>query len=113
VFRPRRAPAPPSALSHPPSSLCSARRVAFEVRRPPGDAKRPSRQPRVSSYAPGSGHIEEEVIEEEEFDAPPIITRKADEHDLEDFEEETLPTQMRTGDLGECCRKPTSTTASS
>ena len=56
--------------------------------------------PSVSAYAPGSGLIEEELIEEEEFDAP-HHHGKADEHDLEDYEEETLPPQMRTGDLGE------------
>ena len=55
----------------------------------------------VSSYAPGSGHIEEELIEEEEFDAPHHHHGKADEHDLEEYEEETLPPSMRTGDLGE------------
>jgi ribonuclease G len=54
----------------------------------------------VSSYAPGAGHIEEELIEEEEFDAPHHHT-KTDDHDLEDYEEETLPPQLRTGDLGE------------
>jgi ribonuclease G len=63
----------------------------------------PAPKPAVpaSSYAPGSGHIEEEVIEEEEFDAPHHHHAKGEEHDLEDFEEETLPIQMRTGDLGE------------
>jgi ribonuclease G len=54
----------------------------------------------VSAYAPGAGHIEEEVIEEEEFDAPRHHA-KTDDHDLEDYEEETLPVQLRTGDLGE------------
>ncbi|MGA2535161.1 MAG: Rne/Rng family ribonuclease [Terracidiphilus sp.] len=54
----------------------------------------------VSSYAPGSGLIEEEVIDEEEFDAPHHHI-KSDDHDLEDYEEETLPTQIRSGDLGE------------
>jgi ribonuclease G len=54
----------------------------------------------VSAYAPGSGLIEEEVIDEEEFDAP-RHHHKADEHDLDDYEEETLPTQIRSGDLGE------------
>jgi Rne/Rng family ribonuclease len=54
----------------------------------------------VSSYAPGSGLIEEEVIEGEEFDAP-HHHGKAEEHDLEDYEEETLPNQIRSGDLGE------------
>ena len=62
----------------------------------------PAAKPAVaaSSYAPGSGLIEEEVIEEEEFDAP-HHHGKTEEHDLEDYEEETLPVQMRTGDLGE------------
>jgi Rne/Rng family ribonuclease len=56
----------------------------------------------VSTYAPGEGLIEEEVIEGEEFDATPHGRRaKSDEHDLDDYEEETLPTQMRSGDLGE------------
>jgi ribonuclease G len=45
--------------------------------------------------------IEEEVIEEEEFDAPHHHHTKTEEHDLEDFEEETLQNQIRTGDLGE------------
>jgi ribonuclease G len=56
----------------------------------------------ASTYAPGKGLIEEEVIEEEEFDAPRHHHRgKPEEHDADDFEEETLPNQMRTGDLGE------------
>ena len=56
----------------------------------------------ASSYAPGSGLIEEEVIEEEEFDAPHHHHHgKTEEHDLEDFEEETLQNQIRTGGLGE------------
>jgi ribonuclease G len=56
----------------------------------------------VSAYAPGVGVIEEELIEEEEFDAPRHKHRgKAQPHDNDDFEEETLPPQMRTGDLGE------------
>jgi ribonuclease G len=56
----------------------------------------------VSAYAPGSGVVVEELIEEEEADAPRHPHRgKGEEHDLEDYEEETLPPQMRTGDLGE------------
>jgi ribonuclease G len=58
--------------------------------------------PTISSYAPGAGLIEEEVIEGEEFDAVPHHRRhKADEPDLDDYEEQTLPTQIRTGELGE------------
>jgi ribonuclease G len=56
----------------------------------------------VSAYAPGSGLIEEEVLEEEEFEAVPHHHHgKASDHDFEDFEEETLPTQIRSGELGE------------
>ena len=56
----------------------------------------------VSAYAPGEGHVEEEVIEGEEFEAVPHHRRhKAEDHDLEVYEEETLPPHLRTGDLGE------------
>jgi ribonuclease G len=56
----------------------------------------------VSTYAPGSGLIEEETIEEEEFEAPHHAHRAKDgDRDQDDFEEETLPNQLRTGDLGE------------
>jgi ribonuclease G len=56
----------------------------------------------VSTYAPGSGLIEEETIEEEEYEAPRHSHRaKGGDHDSDDLEEETLPAQMRTGDLGE------------
>jgi len=68
---------------------------------PPVPEPKPAAPVAVSSYAPGSGHIEEELIEEEEFDAPHHHHGKADEHDLDEYEEETLPPSMRTGDLGE------------
>jgi ribonuclease G len=68
---------------------------------PPAPAPKSAAPAAASSYAPGSGHIEEELIEEEEFDAPHHHHGKADEHDNEQFEEETLPPSMRTGDLGE------------
>jgi Rne/Rng family ribonuclease len=56
----------------------------------------------VSAYAPGEGLVEEEVIEGEEYEAVPHHRRhKAEEHDLDTYEEETLPSQLRTGDLGE------------
>jgi len=67
---------------------------------PPPPEPKPATVASISTYAPGSGLIEEEVIEGEEFDAPHHHS-KADEHDLEDYEEETLPTQVRSGDLGE------------
>jgi ribonuclease G len=54
----------------------------------------------VSTYAPGEGLIEEEVIEGEEFEAAPH-RRGVEVHDLDDYEEETLRSQIRSGDLGE------------
>lgn len=56
----------------------------------------------ASTYAPGNGVVEEEVIEGEEFDSTAHARRhKPDEHDTDDYEEQTLPSHMRTGDLGE------------
>jgi ribonuclease G len=56
----------------------------------------------TSTYAPGPGLVEEEVIEGEELDATLHPRRhKPDVHDLDDYEEETIPTHLRTGDLGE------------
>jgi len=55
----------------------------------------------VSAYAPGAGLIEEEVIEGEEYETPHHHAGKTEEHDLDDYEEETLPSQLRSGDLGE------------
>jgi len=54
-----------------------------------------------STYTPGAGLVEEEVIEGEEFESPHRHRHKAEAHDLDDYEEETLPTHLRTGDLGE------------
>jgi ribonuclease G len=69
---------------------------------PAQPAPKPASTTSASAYAPGSGLIEEEVIEEEEFEAPRHPHHgKAEEHDLEDYEEETLPNQIRSGDLGE------------
>jgi ribonuclease G len=63
-------------------------------------AAKPTSTTSASGYAPGSGLIEEEIIEEEEFEAPRHRQHgKAEDHDL--FEEETLPPQARSGDLGE------------
>ena len=43
----------------------------------------------LQGFAPGAGLLEEEVIDEEEYDFDPIHAH-ADEQDLEDLEEETL-----------------------
>jgi Rne/Rng family ribonuclease len=70
--------------------------------------KRPSVEPRsaavpvASTFSPGNGLVEEEVIEGEELETP--LHRhhhKHDEHDLDEYEEETLQTQIRSGELGE------------
>ena len=56
----------------------------------------------ASTFAPGSGLVEEELIEGEELDTlPHRHAHKHDEHDLDEYEEETLQTQIRSGELGE------------
>jgi Rne/Rng family ribonuclease len=56
-----------------------------------------------TGFSPGSGVIEEEVIEGEEFETPlHRHAHRAEDHDLEEYEEETtLQTQIRSGELGE------------
>jgi Rne/Rng family ribonuclease len=56
--------------------------------------------PAASAYTPGEGVIEEELIEGDEVEAAPH-RRGTPEHDLDVYEEETLPMQIRSGDLGE------------
>jgi len=67
----------------------------------PVEDPKPSAIPSVSAFAPGSGLVEEEIIEGEEYD----LSRhhhKGEEHDLDDYEEEEkLHTQIRSGELGE------------
>jgi Rne/Rng family ribonuclease len=73
--------------------------VATAPAEPPAPGAAPTAT--VSGFAPGHGLVEEEVIEGEEYDVPAHHHHKADEHDIEDFEEETLQTQIRSGELGE------------
>jgi ribonuclease E len=67
----------------------------------PADDPRNAFVPAVSAFSPGSGIVEEELIEGEEYD----LSRqhhKGEEHDLDDYEEEEkLQTQIRSGELGE------------
>jgi ribonuclease G len=68
---------------------------------PVPEETKPSFIPVASSFSPGSGLVEEEVIEGEEYDTP-HHHHKSDEHDLDDYEEEEkLHTQIRSGELGE------------
>ena len=68
----------------------------------PSHAEEPKAAAPVSAFSPGNGVVEEEVIEGEELDTP--LHRHAhrhDEHDLDEYEEETLQAQIRSGALGE------------
>jgi len=59
-------------------------------------------KPVVSAFAPGSGLVEEELIEGEELELPGHRHHhRTDEHDLDEYEEETLQTQIRSGEIGE------------
>jgi Rne/Rng family ribonuclease len=57
--------------------------------------------PKTAAFAPGNGLVEEEVIEGEEIDPPLHRHHKHDDHDPDEYEEETLQTQIRSGALGE------------
>jgi ribonuclease G len=61
----------------------------------------PKKVAHVSAYAPGEGLVEEETIDEEEYEFTPLKAHHSDEHDSEDLEEETLQAQIRSGALGE------------
>jgi ribonuclease G len=87
-----------------PTGPTGFRLFGFGKKKDEGAAAKPvsGSVPSISSYTPGAGLIEEEVIEGEEFEAVPHLRRhKTEEHELDDFEEETLPTQIRSGELGE------------
>ena len=59
------------------------------------------------------GLVEEELIEGEEFDGTSHARRhKPEVHDLDDYEEETLPAHFAPANWAKCCRRLTSTTAS-
>ena len=55
------------------------------------------------AFAPGAGLLEEEVIEDEEYDFEPIQAQ-AEEQDLEELEEQTIDHQMNGADLGAMVR---------
>jgi ribonuclease E len=55
----------------------------------PHDAQATEVADQLFGFAPGAGILEEEVIDEDEYDFEPIHAH-ADEHDVEDLEEETL-----------------------
>ena len=68
----------------------------------PAPAPPPAQQAQsISAYAPGSGLVEEEVIEEEEYDFTPLKAHHGGDHDSDELEEETLQQQIRSGALGE------------
>ncbi len=68
----------------PPPKNCHPRRRPSSLR----TAKKTRRTARAALH-PAPARIEEEIIEEEEYDFEPIHAH-SDEHDLEDLEEETL-----------------------
>jgi Rne/Rng family ribonuclease len=63
-----------------------------------GETPKPAQ---ASTFSPGTGLVEEEIIEGEEYDLSGHH-HKGEEHDLDDYEEEEkLHTQIRSGELGE------------
>ena len=58
---------------------------------------------RLQGFAPGLGLLEEETIDEDEYDFEPMHAH-AEEGDQEDLEEETLDQQVETGALSDAVR---------
>ena len=85
-----------------PSSPTGFRLFGFGKKKKEEEAAAAKAAAPVSTYAPGQGLVEEEVIEGEEFDGAPHARRhKPEVHDLDVYEEETLPANMRPAELGE------------
>jgi ribonuclease G len=57
----------------------------------------------LHAFSPGTGLLEEEVIDEEEYDFTPLHAH-ADDHDLEEIEEETLDSALVGSELGDFVR---------
>ncbi len=93
-------PAPPTGFRI--FGLGGKKKKTDEPAKEAGAAPRPTSVASVSAFAPGSGLVEEEVIEGEEVDTPGHHPHhKGDDHDLDEYEEETLQNQIRSGALGE------------
>jgi ribonuclease G len=85
-----------------PSSPTGFRIFGFGKKKDSAPAAGAKTAASTSTYAPGAGLVEEEVIEGEELEATPHPRRhKHEVHDLDDYEEETIPSHLRTGELGE------------
>jgi Rne/Rng family ribonuclease len=92
-------PLPPSSFRF--KDLFGGGRKKEEESTPAFVPETPKKVAHVSSYAPGDGLVEEETIDEEEYEFTPLKAHHGDEHDSEDLEEETLQAQIRSGALGE------------
>jgi ribonuclease G len=84
-----------------PSSPTGFRLFGFGKKKEEEAAAKKAAAP-ASTYAPGVGLVEEETIDGEEFDAAPHARRhKPEAHDSDIYEEQTLPSHLRTGEFGE------------
>jgi ribonuclease G len=85
-----------------PSGPTGFKLFGFGKKKKDAEAEKPAASAPASTYAPGNGLVEEEVIEGDELEATHHGRRhKPEMHDNDDYEEETIPTHLRTGDLGE------------
>jgi ribonuclease G len=73
-----------------------------EEKQKPVKTAKPARQVRTTNartrFQPGKGHLEEEIVEEDEVDLRPVHTL-ADESDLDDLEEQTMESQGAIGEM--------------
>ncbi len=74
-----------------------------EVEAPhPAEVPQPIEQ--LHAFTPGEGPLEEELIDEDEYDFSPVYGADED-HDFEDLEEETLESQAPGAEIGEMIRE--------
>ena len=97
-------PLPPSPFRL--SDLFGSRKKEEEAERVPTSTTEdappaPRTVSNVSAYSPGAGLVEEEVIDEEEYESAPLKAHHGEDGDLEELEEETLQQQIHSGALGE------------
>ena len=92
-------PLPPSPFRF--KDLFSGGRRRDEESEPAAVTPAPEPVRSVSAYAPGNGPVEEELIEEEEYDFSSLKSQAGGDSDLDELEEETLQQQIRSGALGE------------
>jgi ribonuclease G len=85
-----------------PATPSGFRLFGFGKKKPETEEPPVAAVAKVPAYAPGTGRMEEEIIEGEEFEATPRSRRhKPDAADLDDYEEQVMPSHARAAGIGD------------